>query len=402
MNKRSIVLILGLAGFTVMADNWVVSPLLPAISKTFGVIATSAGILITAYMIPFGIFQLVFGPLADRFGKKQVVTFSMIFFTFGTGLCAIGYSLGNLMLYRVLAGIFAASVMPISLALIGDLVPMVERQGAIGLFMGISFLGQGLSMAIGGAMAYFISWRGAFVLYAILAILSAILLLTAGRRIPSSRNPKSEFFMPYLRLLSNRESLFTYIVVLFEGILIVGSFSFLGAFISSAYHYNFLQIGLVMTAFGIMTVIGGRLTGKIAGKIGQKRILILGLGLAVVADLLLFPAVNVLGMLIPAVALLGLGFIFAHSTLLTIATDFAQKARGIAMSLVAACFMGGGGVGTAIGQRLIKGYGFNQFFLYYGITLAALIIVAAFLVKARDKLPKTDLSKNFVASTAGK
>lgn len=402
MNKRSIILVLGLAGFTVMADNWVISPLLPAISRTFGVTATSAGILITAYMIPFGIFQLVFGPLADRFGKKQVITFSMVFFTLGTGLCAIGDSLGNLMLYRVLAGIFASSVMPISLALIGDLVPMTERQGAIGLFMGISFLGQGFSMAIGGMMAYFISWRGAFVLYAVLAILSVILLLTAGRRIPSSRNPRSEFFRPYLGLLSNRESLFTYIVVLFEGILIVGSFSFLGAFISSAYHYNFLQIGLVMTAFGIMTVIGGRLTGKIAGKIGQKRILILGLGLAVLAELLLFPTINILGLLVPAVALLGLGFIFAHSTLLTIATDFARQARGIAMSLVAACFMGGGGVGTAIGQRLIKGYGFNQFFLYYGISLAALIIAAAFLVKEKDKLPKADLNKNLVAFTAEK
>jgi MFS family permease len=39
--------------------------------------------------------------------------------------------------------------MPISLALIGDIFPLYERQSAIGTFMGISFLGQGLSMAIG-------------------------------------------------------------------------------------------------------------------------------------------------------------------------------------------------------------------------------------------------------------
>jgi predicted MFS family arabinose efflux permease len=384
MNKRSIILILGLAGFTVMADNWVVSPLLPAISQDFGTTATSAGLLITAYMIPFGIFQLVFGPLADRFGKKQVITFAMMFFTIATALCAFGYSLGNLALYRVLAGIFAASVMPVSLALIGDLVPMEQRQAAIGSFMGISFLGQGLSMAIGGTMAYLISWRGAFILYAVLAILSVTLLLTAGRQIPSAKNPKSEFLAPYIRLVTKRESLFTYIIVVFEGFLILGSFSYVGAFISDTYHYNFLQIGLIMTCFGVMSIIGGRLSGKIANKIGKKGILLIGLVLATLADLVLFSTGNILIMLVLGVALLGLGFIFAHSTLLTMATEFAQKSRGIAMSLVAACFMGGGGIGTAIGGRLIKEVGFSSYFLYFGIAFIVLVIVTSILIKIKE------------------
>ena len=79
-----------------MADTWVVSPLLPAISADLGVSPASAGIIITAYMICFGIFQLVFGPLADRFGKKQIISLTMIFFTIATGLCAVGYRLGAL------------------------------------------------------------------------------------------------------------------------------------------------------------------------------------------------------------------------------------------------------------------------------------------------------------------
>ena len=99
-------------------------------------------------MLPFGVFQIIFGPLADRYGKKQVITFSMIMFTIATGLCALGAGLTDLAIYRALTGVFAASVMPISLALIGDVFPIQERQGAIGGFMGLSFLGQGLSMAI--------------------------------------------------------------------------------------------------------------------------------------------------------------------------------------------------------------------------------------------------------------
>ena len=384
MSKRVLLLVLGLAGFTVMADNWVVSPLLPAIARDFGVTAASAGVLITAYMIPFGVFQLIFGPLADRFGKKQILTFSMLFFTFGTGLCAIANGVGNLAIYRALAGVFGASVMPISLALIGDLVPMQERQAAIGSFMGISFLGQGLSMAIGGTMAYFISWRGAFVLYAVLSVVSTIFFFTLGRRIPSSRNPGSEFFRPYLRLVSSRESLFTYLVVLLEGVLIVGAFSFLGAFVSHAYHYNFLDIGLIMTAFGFMTVVGGRFSGRVVGKLGQRKLLVAGLGLAALAELLLFAAGHILVVLVLGIALLGLGFILAHSTLLTIATEFAQKSRGIAMSLVAACFMGGGGVGTAIGVRVVNGSGFTTLFLAYGIALSVVVMGAGLLVRTRE------------------
>lgn len=64
-----------------MADNWVVSPILPSISKDIGVNVTSAALIITAYMLPFGLFQLIFGYLADRFGKRQVISFAMLFFT---------------------------------------------------------------------------------------------------------------------------------------------------------------------------------------------------------------------------------------------------------------------------------------------------------------------------------
>lgn len=102
------------------------------------------------------------GPLADRYGKRQVINLATVFFTVGTALSAPGFNLIDLALYRALTGIFAASVMPISLALIGDVVPLKERQAALGTFMGISFLGQGLSMAIGGTVAYFLSWRGVF------------------------------------------------------------------------------------------------------------------------------------------------------------------------------------------------------------------------------------------------
>ena len=177
IDKRNLIVLLGLAGFIVMADNWVVSPILPTISQNLNIDIAKAGLLITAYMIPFGVFQIIFGPLADRYGKKQVITFSMLAFTIATGICALGSSLASLALFRALTGIFAASVMPISLALIGDVFPMQKRQQAIGTFMGLSFLGQGLSMAVGGTIAFLLNWRGVFVAYALISLIPAILLI---------------------------------------------------------------------------------------------------------------------------------------------------------------------------------------------------------------------------------
>ncbi|MHB0885953.1 MAG: MFS transporter [Bacillota bacterium] len=381
MSKRTVLLILGLAGFVTMADNWVVSPILPAISAGLSIDPVRAGAAITAYMIPFGVFQLVFGPLADRFGKRQVISLAMLFFTVATGLCATAFSLTSLSVYRALTGAFAASVMPISLALIGDLFPLAERQSAIGTFMGISFLGQGLSMAIGGSIAFFLNWRGVFAAYAALAAVSAGLLLTAGKGIPSARDPHSEILAPYGRLLSRSASLLTYLVVLFEGILIVGSFSYIGAFIAKTYDFNFLAIGLIMTGFGVAAVVAGRISGRLAAAWGRRPVFAAGLASAALADLLIYVAGTSLTGLLAGVVLLGLGFMLAHSTFLTIATEFAARARGTAMSLVAFCFMGGGGVGTALGGRLIRADGFQVFFRDYGLALMVLVAAAWLLVR---------------------
>ncbi|WP_366924586.1 MFS transporter [Metallumcola ferriviriculae] len=382
MKTNKFIGVLGLAGFVVMADNWVVSPILPAIANDLGLEISEAGLLITAYMIPFGLLQLIFGPLADRYGKRQVITASMLFFTVATGLCAIGVGLTDLAIYRALTGAFAASVMPVSLALIGDLFPLKERQSAIGTFMGISFLGQGLSMAIGGTIAYFLSWRGVFAVYAVLALVPLVLLLTVAKEIPSRKNKDAKFFAPYKALLGSKGSAFTYLTVLLEGIFIVGGFSYLGAYIENVYQFNYLLIGFIMTAFGIAAVIGGRISGRLAAKSGRTVVLSMGLVFAAVAELMVSFLGTNLYLLIIAVALLGLGFMLAHSSLLTIATEFAQKARGAAMSLVAFCFMGGGGIGTAIGGRIIDSLDMTRLFLIYGAGLVFLVILAKVLVPA--------------------
>ncbi|RNC29409.1 MAG: Inner membrane transport protein YnfM [Candidatus Dichloromethanomonas elyunquensis] len=382
MNTKKILLILGLAGFVVMADNWVVSPILPSISKDIGVDIASSALIITAYMVPFGLFQLIFGYLADKFGKRQVISFSMVFFTIATALCALGSGLTDLIIYRALTGIFAASVMPISMALIGDIFPINERQSAIGTFLGISFLGQGLSMLLGGSIAYFLNWRGVFAVYAVLSVIVTALLLTTGRKIPSNKSETSQVLTPYINLITNPLSLKIYLLVLFEGFLLMGVFSFLGGFIKTTYDFNNFIIGLIMTVFGLMAVAGGRISGKIASRVGRKKTILIGLTSTLVGNLIFILFGNVLAIFIIGVGLLGFGLMLAHSTFLTIATGFAERWRGVAMSLVAFCMMGGGGLGTAIGSRIVGNSSYLALFAVYGIGLIGLILAVLLVKKA--------------------
>jgi predicted MFS family arabinose efflux permease len=137
---------------------------------------------------------------------------------------------------------------------------------------------------------------------------------------------------------------------------------------------------LILTAFGAGAIITGRLVGKIVPRIGRKNALNLGLISAMVADIVFFVANIHPVVLVAGVAFLGIGFMLAHSTLLTIATEFAKAARGTAMSLVAFCFMGGGGVGAAIGGRVIASVGYSRFYVLFGILLFGLVAAARVLV----------------------
>lgn len=371
-----IILSLGLAGFVVMADNWVVSPIIPSIAKDISASPVRTAILITAYMLPFALFQLIYGPLADRYGKLRVLKLTLIGFTVACGATALGVGLTDLSILRALTGAFAAATMPVSLALIGDTVRMEDRQSAIGSFMGISFLGQGLSMAIGGSIAFLVSWRGVFLSYAVLSAIVTVLLVVRTKGMHATTNPKSEILAPYGRLVTKWSSLKIYLIVLVEGALIVGSFSYMGAFLSQQFGMPNLAIGAVMTAFGVMAVIAGRKSGALAEKIGRRQTLFIGLLLAMLGNAIVFFLGGSLVLVVVAVASSGAGFMLAHSTLLTIATEFAAKARGTAMSLVAFCFMGGGALGTALGGRVVEASSYLTFFGLAALLLFGLSVIA--------------------------
>lgn len=66
MAGQTLVAVLGLAGFISAADNWIVSPVLPAIAAGLGVSIPMAGIVFTAYMVPYGSYECVLEDIDGR------------------------------------------------------------------------------------------------------------------------------------------------------------------------------------------------------------------------------------------------------------------------------------------------------------------------------------------------
>ncbi|MFP4028403.1 MAG: MFS transporter, partial [Candidatus Brocadiia bacterium] len=72
-NASKVVLLLGAMGFWVMGDNYAASPMLVDIAQEFGLDIGTAAMVVVAYMIPFGLFTVIFGPLGDKYGKVRII-----------------------------------------------------------------------------------------------------------------------------------------------------------------------------------------------------------------------------------------------------------------------------------------------------------------------------------------
>jgi len=308
MTYKKLVWLLGFAGFISAADNWVVSPVLPAIAAGFGIPIAQVGMILTAYLIPYGIMQPVYGFISDRLGKGKVLRWIICGLAIGTVGCALASSLWMLCFWRIITGFFAAGIIAVSLALIGDVVPLEDRQRYVGKFMGIVFLGQGLSVGIGGFFANFFSWRLAFVFFSALAFFSAILLKKLPQGMFSSSGG-GNFLLETWRVCLTPKGRIVFPLAFFTGFLLLGLYNYLGAFLNEVVGLSYLQVGLVVMLYGFACLFTGSHMGRVGKKISYQKTIVAGGFLVLIAALLLkffpyWPA----GVL--ATISLGFGYIF--------------------------------------------------------------------------------------------
>ncbi|MEJ0067638.1 MAG: MFS transporter [Pseudomonadota bacterium] len=248
--------LLSAAAFVSTATVRVADPLLPQIARDFGVTPAGASVIATSAALAYGLFQIFYGSLGERFGKFTVVTVVTALSALSTAAAALADNLLLLGLLRFVAGGTAAAVVPLSIAHIGDVVPYQGRQAVLARFLSGQILGVLFGQAVGGIFADYFGWRGIFlVLGGLYLTIDALLWLELlSGRVADSRQRQARFRgLParYLAMLKVRRVRIILAVASAEGFLFFGGLTYLGAYAHYEFGLGFTSVGLVLACFGL-------------------------------------------------------------------------------------------------------------------------------------------------------
>lgn len=369
------IFLLGIMAFLAQGDNYNAAPMIIEIAKDLNIEVSQAAISVTAYMLPFGLFTLVYGPLGDKIGKTKILKTCAFLTAIFSALGAVVFNLPSLIAIRAINGIFAAGTLPVTMALIGDMYGKNPKdvQNALGKVMGMMFLGGAVAPVIGGALAYIGSWRLVYLAYGIGELLVAILMIKVIHVQPVISDAPKLSKNPYKAAFANSRLIKTVGILILVGFAAFGSFTYTGDYVQSVTGYNILIIGLILSCYGIGTVLGGRKSGTLKEKAGNKILLVAGIIGAIFWGLMGIWTSTIL--LCLSLFVFGLAFIMIQPTLVATAQQLVPKQRGMAMSLASFCMMIGGAIGTSLNGQIINQWGYSVLY----ISAAAVILVAGIL-----------------------
>jgi DHA1 family bicyclomycin/chloramphenicol resistance-like MFS transporter len=333
-------------------------PALGEIGEALGAPGNDRQLVITAYVFGFGIAQLVFGPLTDALGRRNVLLWALAAYLVATVICVSAPTMALMIAARALQGVAAAATRVIAVALVRDLVSgrrMAEIMSfAMTVFMVVPILAPG----IGQAVLAFGDWRAIF---AILLALAAGLGVWMFLRLPETLTVENriEFSVAsaaqnYLAAAGNRQS---------AGYIAAAAFIFgaLFAFIATSEQIlaelygleNWFALAFGAVALGLAAA--NILNARIVGRLGMRRISHTALAAFVVVNAVhLVIAVNGQPPFWAYFSLLSLAmmlFAMMGSNFSSLVMEPAGKRAGTAAALYGAVTaMSGAVLGSLIGQ----------------------------------------------------
>jgi predicted MFS family arabinose efflux permease len=373
--------LLGVLAFWANGDNYAAAPLLVEIASDFGVGIGTAALSVTSYMLFFGLLTIIFGPLGDRFGRSRILKAAAFGSAAFSMLSALVWDLPSLIAVRAFNGAFSAGIMPLAVAYAGETAAPGEQHQRIGKVMGMMFLGGAMATAIGGAVSQFGSWKDLYFLYGAAELLTALPLAFLLRDAAVGGEPSGQaggMAASYKDVFANSLLVKTIGLLFFIGFATMGAFAYLGKYVQEGTGMSILLVGTTLSAYGIGTLLGGRIAARIKAAIGDRIFLAAGLagGAALVA---LGLAVPWPPLAVPALFVYGLAFVCIQSSIVSSAQAMLPSRRGAVMSAASFTMVVSGALGTYVNGRVIAATGFAPLFVAAGACFVIAGIAAAAL-----------------------
>lgn len=293
--------------------------------------------VLTSYIVSAAIMTPLSGWLADRIGRKRMFLISIGGFTAASMLCGIATSLPEIVLFRVLQGVFGAALIPLSQAVLLDINPREKHGQAMAIWGAGAILGPVLGPALGGYFTEYYSWRWCFFINLPVGILAflGVLFFISGDRLAKAkrfdflgfgmltlfiaafqmvldRGPSQDWFQsreiwtetilaavglwifvihtvttdhPFFdkALIRDRNFVTASVFGFFVGILLFSTMALLPPMMQTLMGYPVLTSGLVSMPRGLGSFAAMFFVGRLIGKVDTRLILMTGLVISCIA-----------------------------------------------------------------------------------------------------------------------
>ncbi|MEN5014893.1 Bcr/CflA family multidrug efflux MFS transporter [Erwinia sp. Eh17-17] len=227
-SSTGLVVILGLLAMLMPLSIDMYLPALPQIAREFAVSAGSVQMTLNAYILGFALGQLIYGPLADSFGRKPVIAAGTLIFAIAAAACAMAQTIDQLINLRFLHGLSAAAGSVVISALMRDSYSKEEFSRMMSFVMLVTTIAPLLAPIIGGWMLLIWSWHAIFWTISAAAVVTTLLVVTQiketlpkEKRQPFSLRTTLRNFLSLFR----HKRVFSYMLA--SGFSFAGLFSFL-------------------------------------------------------------------------------------------------------------------------------------------------------------------------------
>ncbi len=388
-------------GFATFALLYDVQAVLPLLAAEFKLTPAAASTAVSCATAALALMLIPAGMLADRFGKKTVMTAALALAALFTLAAATAPNFQMLIVFRTLVGLSLAGLPAVAMAYLGDEIEAKSLGRAMGLYIAGNALGGMSGRYIAATISDFASWRVAL---AALGLLSAFAAYEFNRCLPPAKHSrKSAINFPELLRDARAHVTDGGLPLLFAvGFLVMGTFvslyNYLGFHLKEApFNLTTREMGAVFLLY-IVGIWASTWTGRLADRVGRRNILwmmaiVIGLGLLMTLS-------GKLPIIILGVAIFTFGFFGAHSIASSWVGRRALKAKTLAASMYLGSYYLGASLIGSLSGLLWKMDGWVGVSAGLGGTTLACLVIALKLrtlapVRRNESTGRIDLGEVF-------